>query len=738
MTDPLAPLATEPDRFIFIDVETRSSVDVTVHGAYRHTRAGRVTIFVYAIGDGPVQEWLLEDWSGDAKLDWADAPPDLAAALKDVQAGRKWFVAWNAFFEACALTHAMRGLVMRPEWLLDAMVQATRSHLPGDLFGASQVAKVKAMKHADGKRLIKKFAVADSPHTPQTDPEDWAAFRAYARDDINSMREIFWGTMPLSRRMWEEYWASERINHRGLPLDVPFVEAAARLADFASARANDDVKRLSGGVISTVNQAAVMTDWVRDKLWHIPDVDRILTREVLEEPTEDGEDVRQVPKYSLERNRVEELIALLERRDQEMGLTDDEWAVLQLLEVRLYGAGSTPKKFAKARDILDMGEGSNSVGWVRGSYAFAGAAATTRYSSRGLQTHNLKRVPLSKKRPVEIAAIETITDNTPADAYTALAKAHGNVNKVLAHLIRPAVVTPVGKTFVWSDWSAIEARALPWLANSHGADRVLDVFRQNDADPSLPDVYKVQAGEILAKDAHDVTDEERQSHGKVPVLSLGYAGGKGALFNMARIYRAHFTEDEATDIIAKWRSKNKWAMDFADDLWDAALWCIDNPGEGREAGRVTFTYDPGYLRGTLFMVLPDGTWLAYPSVRWEDRETKDKTTGKVRNDRVLTFRKGRGRSKIWKGSLANNATQGTAACLLRNVIRVMEQGQCPIPADVVGHTHDEVITMCDERHADEVAAGLADLMRTPPDWAEGLPLAVEATICEFYTKTAEK
>jgi len=41
MSDDLEPLTTDPANRIFIDVETRSSEDVTVVGAYRHNAAGR-------------------------------------------------------------------------------------------------------------------------------------------------------------------------------------------------------------------------------------------------------------------------------------------------------------------------------------------------------------------------------------------------------------------------------------------------------------------------------------------------------------------------------------------------------------------------------------------------------------------------------------------------------------------------------------------------------------------------
>jgi hypothetical protein len=80
----------------------------------------------------------------------------------------------------------------------------------------------------------------------------------------------------------------------------------------------------------------------------------------------------------------------------------------------------------------------------------------------------------------------------------------------LALVVRPGLVAGSRKVFVWSDWSAIEARIDPWLAASPDAERVLDIFRANDRDPTRPDIYMLNAADILHKnDPHGVTKAER-------------------------------------------------------------------------------------------------------------------------------------------------------------------------------------------------------------------------------------
>lgn len=115
-----------------------------------------------------------------------------------------------------------------PEHFIDAMVQASRSHLPGDLAGAAKAIGL-TQKQTAGKALIKMFADAARPETPQSHHDDWQRFRSYARDDVAAMRDVFKATLPLSRRMWQEYWASERINHRGVAVDLPFIRGRRRL-----------------------------------------------------------------------------------------------------------------------------------------------------------------------------------------------------------------------------------------------------------------------------------------------------------------------------------------------------------------------------------------------------------------------------------------------------------------------------------------------------------------------------
>jgi DNA polymerase len=326
------------------------------------------------------------------------------------------------------------------------------------------------------------------------------------------------------------------------------------------------------------------------------------------------------------------------------------------------------------------------------------------------------------------------------DSFAALGNAEPP-SKKLSLLTRPAFVARPGRTLVWGDWSNIEARVLPWLANSKGGEAKLDIFREIDRNPKLPDVYEWTAAELLGKPVEEVTKSERQSHGKVPELSLGFGGGIGALMRMATNYGVYLGPDVAKRTVEHWRDANQWARDFwgyhgrdgSAGLWGAVCSAMEQPETIFVAGRIAYVCDPSYLGGSLFCALPDGVLLTYPAVRWEWREVEDPKT-KVREDRYqLTFLKGYGRFALWYGKLAENVTQAVAARVLRRCLRRLDR---PVYSDmpVVMHTHDEIVTEPLEEHAEGAARRLLNQMELVEPWAEGLPTKAEVTTNWYYTK----
>tara|TARA_X000001316_G_C921179_1_gene35494 strand:+ start:83 stop:1336 length:1254 start_codon:yes stop_codon:yes gene_type:complete len=411
--DDMVPLSENPDDFCFADTETRALLglddirwgDVTQCGAARYGTSCRVVIFRYAIGNGPIQRWDLEEFDG--YLDWDEAPADLREHRQRALKGEAWFVFWNSFFDRHVINGGMDQptdtlLALPVRCVLDAMAQAVASNLPAKLDGAAKAVGHRG-KLDQGKALIQLFAPANGG-TPQTHPEEWGMYKVYADDDVDALRTVYFATRALWRWEWEEFWSSETINDRGLPIDKHFVERAAALATTYEAQVNDLVSEHTHGACWSVNQHVALANWVADAVEHLPEAADMLVKKYEEDEEGDG---LVAASLSLARDRVEKLITYLERLDAEQGLTDEEFDVLQLLDVRLFGASATPKKFAKTIPVLDERDR------VCGQYVFNGAQQTGRYSSRGIQVHNLTRafVGMEDRAPErEAEAIEFICD----------------------------------------------------------------------------------------------------------------------------------------------------------------------------------------------------------------------------------------------------------------------------------------------------------------------------------------
>src|SRR5262249_47472873 len=291
---------------------------------------------------------------------------------------------------------------------------------------------------------------------------------------------------------------------------------------------------------------------------------------------------------------------------------------------------------------------------------------------------------------------DLIGDGCSYAELAAASPADVSVARKLALLVRPALVATTPNVFVWSDWSAIEARIPPWLATSKDAERVLNVFRANDANPKLPDIYTVAAADVLDKSPNEITKAER-GIGKVVCLACGFGGSVGALLQMALNYRIHLENAEARRIVDAWRDANPWAREFWNALWDAAMQAWELPGTVTTAGRAAFVFHADYLGGSLFMALPSGRLLTYPRPKWRDVEVLDKDgkpTGEQRHE--LSFRRARARVKLWFGTLVENLVQATAADLLRNTVTRIETNPTLSFMPIRMTTHDEIVCEVDE------------------------------------------
>ena len=292
------------------------------------------TVCAFAIGAGPAQTWHADG----AILDWDDAPLDLREAFERDDT----IAAWNSAFDSAIWNYAMLGSPwLAPERVIDVMIQAGVSNLPTDLEGASTMLGGEG-KQKDGKKLIKLFCVEGA--TPGEHPEEWARFLSYAAQDVEAMREVYRRTRPLPRAEWTQYHAFERINRRGVPVDLPFVEHAATLATEDAFAINRRLAELTDGVVTTVGQAKRLASWLYQQL---PDAATRAALTISDDDDEDNGDDAEL-EFSLDARSGRLRAAVLEVKQTNGGLCAAEIKALEAVTLRRYGAGVGRRKSRRA------------------------------------------------------------------------------------------------------------------------------------------------------------------------------------------------------------------------------------------------------------------------------------------------------------------------------------------------------------------------------------------------------
>jgi DNA polymerase len=713
------------DQIGWIDFETASRTDIKKAGGTRYATEADAVMLAWAIGDGPVTVTAVEAFPG--ALRWADLPAEFHAHHKRVIRGEAVWAAFNAGFDRGAGNYATVDFPeLAPHHIIDVMAQAVAAGLPPDLYQASLACGGTVKQAKEGKRLLALFCFPKATATPQSHPQEWLALQGYAHDDIEAMRSVFRCTRQLSLAEWREYWAMEAINDRGVGVDLAMAEHAAKLAIEDRAAASRQLRAITSEVVSTPGQVQKLTQWLLAQL--PPEGVAILTKRQEEVDEETGEIIKP-SKYQLTRARVQRLLAYCRAAIEEGGspvLVDRMRQVERVLQIRLYGGSTTPAKFAKI-------QAQHVDGKLYGQYVFNGAGQTGRASSKGVQVHNLTRDYL----PYEHDAIEALLAKTAYRNFAILGD-DTPVSRKLSLLVRPTFVPTDGNVFVWSDWSQIEARVLPWLVGDGvpGAMARLNIFREVDADPSKSDLYTRTASTLSHAPIEDVTKAMRQ-RGKVAELALGFGGGVGALQAMGANYNLHLPDQEARETVKNWRDANPWCVGFwgrHDDRQSIGLWGAINrallaPRTLHTAGRVTYVYVDDYLKGSLLCLLPSGRCLTYRDIRYARTADYDDDDNIIGYSTKLQFSRGYGRVTLWHGMACENIVQATAADVLRGtLVRLMPN------YDVVLHTHDEIVLECLDGAAVQTALELRGLMQLGFPWSRGLPLMSNETIAPYYSK----
>ena len=635
---------------VWVDFETASECDLKTAGVYNYAKhpSTRVLCMAYAVDDDEVQVWT------------PDQPFPRRILSHQIRAH-------NAAFERLIFWHVLNMPFLNNFYCTAA--QARANCAPGSLEDVGRFAGSSMRKDHRGAYLVRQCCLP--PFRMDLLPELFE----YCAQDVRTMRAVSKSLRELTEEELEDYHVNERINDRGVRVDVDLCRAAVGYADKELQEIQDTVREITGGQIQSVRSPR-MREWVAARLG--PQALKLMDKDgkqsidktvranllALEDPEEVPPDVREV-----------------------IQCADDLWA-------------SSVAKFARLWNLA--GDDAR----VRGAFVFAGGSATGRASSYGAQVHNFTRKCAAEPERVRHAMVRG----------HAIVPAFGRrVTDVLRGMLRPALIPAEGKKLVVADWAAIEGRVNPWLSGR--GEKKLQQFRDG------LDAYIVNAAKTFRRSYEDILREYQETNksdhrqvGKVQELACGFGGGVGAFDAMGRAYGLTLPEDEARRMVNAWRRANEWAVPFWEELESAYTRAVRNPGKQFQAGRIVYLHDGTHL----WYALPSGRVLCYPYAKFEDDAiTYAKAAWKPAADA-----KEWPRARLWRGLACENVTQATAHDLLREALRRLD--------DVVLHVHDEIVLETDR--PEEALEELQKVMTTPPAWAAGLPLDAEASIMERYAK----
>lgn len=629
---------------IWLDFETRSECDLKAMGVYNYARhpSTQVLCMSYAHDDGPVNTWRP-----------GEPMPRLDSQIR----------AHNAAFERLIFWHVLQMPIQLEQFYCTAS-QARANCAPGSLEDVARFAGTSMRKDHRGNYLVRKLCIPPFSDDVRLMKE----LVEYCEQDVRTMRAASKAMRELTDDELADYHTNERINDRGVLVDVFLCQAAVRFAADELQEIERIVREVTNGEITSV-RSPKMRQWVQDRVG--PAALKLMERD---------------DKYSIDKTARANLLAMDDPEEvppdvaDVIQCADDLWA-------------SSVAKFKRLNDLA--GDDHR----VRGAFVFAGGSATGRASSYGAQVHNFTRVCAEDPEAVRHAMVR---------GHKIVPKFGKRVTDVLKGMLRPAMIPAKGHQFVVADWASIEARVTPWL--SMNGDDKLALFNSGQ------DVYKFNASKTFGCAIEDVTKDQRQV-GKVQELACGFAGGVGAFAAMGRVYGINMPEDEARRMVNAWRLANKWSVPFWNDIELAYTRALARQGEIFSAGRIKYLFRGQHL----WYALPSGRVLCYPYARFEDDEsiTYAKASWKPAADA-----KEWPRARLWRGLACENVTQAVANDLLRYSLRNLN--------NVVLHVHDEIVVESDEPEIAREA--MVRVMTTPPDWAVGLPLAVEANIMGRYGK----
>lgn len=662
-------------REMSIDLETYSDIDISKCGAYKYAESENFEILLFGVSvDGsPVTVYDLA--CGDT------IPDEILAALSDENV-IKW--AFNAAFERICLSNWLKK--HRPEYFtgysipedhagqyLDptswkcSMIWSAYMGLPLSLEGVGAVLKLQDQKLKEGKDLIRYFCSPCKPtkanggrtrNLPEHDPEKWELFKKYNKRDVEVEMSIQkrLAKFPVPEQVWDEYHLDQEINDRGIMLDMTVVQNAIAFDEKSKSALILQMQNLTG--LDNPNSVVQMKEWLSDN----------------------GVEMESLGK--------KEVAGFVKSSDG-----NANGNITEALKLRLQLAKSSVKKYQAMQNAVCRD------GRAHGMFQFYGANRSGRWAGRLIQLQNLPQNHMDDL--AEARAIVRSGD------YETMQLLYDDIPDALSQLIRTAFIAKDGYKFIVSDFSAIEARVLAFLAGETWRSKV---FAEGK------DIYCASASQMFGVpvEKHGINGHLRQK-GKIAELALGYGGSVGALRSMGALEMG-LSEEELQPLVNSWRNSNPMITAFWWDI-DRAVKTAITQRIQTEVRDIKFFYKSGML----FIKLPSGRLLSYVKPRIGENQFGGES---------VTY-EGVGSTKKWERiesygpKFVENIVQAVSRDILCNAMKTLRH------CFIVGHVHDELIIECDPRMD---LNSVCEQMGRSPEWMPDILLRADGYETQFYKK----
>jgi DNA polymerase len=732
-----------------VDIETRSRADLKKVGAHRYARDPSTEILCIAIAEeenDPVV-WHKEPilWNEKDLEHLYNRPAE--KLLEKISRPDSVVYAHNAQFEIACLDALMEKTTgFKPpahhQWRCTAAM-GRRAALPASLEKLAETLNLKNLKDNKGKSLIRKFSIPQTAGKkkgefiePQEEIEAFKEFCDYCIQDVRVEQEIHktLKDFELTGFPLQTFLLDIEINCRGFPVNLDALRKAEKLVNEETERLETEFLALTG---LKPSQGAKLLVWLKERGFKHDNLQAATLEEFFE--TFDEEDEAASPELK------------------------------EVLKIKKHISFASLKKIPTM--ISCAGPQDNRV---RGTHTYHGAG-TGRWSASLVQPQNFKK-PAPYMESLSPSAYKDIQEGCNTDW---LRLNYGPPLEVIASCIRHFIQD--GKPMLSADYSAIEARLLAWQADEKWK---LEVFKGHG---KIYEAAACQMFGVTMKDFDDYKKEHGKHHplrqkAKAGELACGYAGGTGALVRMGALKQG-LTKKELPGIIMSWREANPSIVKMWGDIERASKTALMTPGKVFPFGKgcaffSTHTAGMKYL----FMRLPSGRKIAYPKpeivpqLRWtevtfvkdEDGELveelvmkklfnpteeqiarlkhRESLGGPLKEDKkpyIKGVRLGEaitvfsqlpktvhwGRVEIHPGIFCNNQIQGIAGDFMANGLLQAEAAGYPTLMII----HDEDLAQYDLSE-DRSPNHFVECLTKLPPWAEGMPLAAEGGVVEFYQK----